>query len=176
MINSTTNGIRQRSAPLVSSAISRLQWDVRLGGIPRLAVVRDGELMQIPDEIRKCVAFVGSMRNSGFEFGGTVFFVAYPLEGTDQFAVYAITARHVIEQIDKVGIDGKSYFRVNHREQGAQLASMALSEWTVLDDTAIDVAAAPVKIDFEIIGPSFNPPIAFRNGSADRGRPNWAGR
>jgi hypothetical protein len=34
--------------------------------------------MQIPDEIRKCVAFLAYKRKDGFKVCGTVFSVGYP--------------------------------------------------------------------------------------------------
>jgi hypothetical protein len=76
--------------------------------------------MQIPNEIRKCVAFLACRRNSGYKNGGTVFFVGYPLADTAKaFMVYAITARHVIEEISKRS-DGNVYCRLNTKQHGIQ--------------------------------------------------------
>ena len=74
--------------------------------------------MQIPDEIRKCVAFAACERQSGKQIAGTVFFIGLEI-APDRFATYAVTARHVIEDIKTLAIDPKvMYLRVNLRTSG----------------------------------------------------------
>jgi len=98
-----------------------LQSDCRLGGIERLVFALPGELMQIPAEVRKCVAFIGAKRGRGHvSFAGTVFFVGCPIPGTDQVALYAVTARHVIEKIGQMSVDGHAYMRLNTKEGGSE--------------------------------------------------------
>jgi hypothetical protein len=105
--------------------------------------------MQVPDDIRKSVAFMYCRRNSGLQAVGTTFFVGYPIEGIkDRIATYAITARHVIESIRKRGIDGQSYFRFNKREGGIGEAQLPVNEWRFSEDARVDVAIAPVAMDF----------------------------
>jgi hypothetical protein len=103
--------------------------------------------MQVPDEVRKCVAFLGCLRNSGHAIYGTAFFVGYPLEGIDNFmATYVVTARHVIDAIKERAVDGNTYLRLNTREQGAQYARLPISHWFFCDDSRIDVAVAPLSM------------------------------
>jgi len=105
--------------------------------------------MQIPDVIRKCVAFLGCKRNSGISVHGTVFFVGYPLPPDEKhFSIYAVTARHVIEGIQARATDGQSYFRLNNRSQGVGFAALPLTEWVFHHDARVDVAIAPVFINF----------------------------
>ena len=65
--------------------------------------------MQISDETRKCVAFVGYRASSGLQLGGTAFFVGYPVTESGN-ALYIVTARHVIEEVKKRSSDGKGVF------------------------------------------------------------------
>ncbi len=89
------------------------------------------------------------MRNSGLEPRGTAFFVGVPIEGIDgKVATYAVTARHVIDGIKERATDGQSYFRFNQRGGSAAHVSLPITEWRFLDDPSVDVAVAPVKMDF----------------------------
>jgi hypothetical protein len=142
--------ITNENTPYSGRNIRKVQWDYRLGGNPRLVFVTDEELMQIPNEIRKCVAFLACKRNSGYKTGGTVFFVGYPLAGIkDTFLVYAITARHVIEEISKRS-DGNVYCRLNTKQHGIQYLGIPTSDWLYNDDPRIDVAIAQMSLDFHI--------------------------
>ena len=105
--------------------------------------------MQIPDEIRKCVAFLACRKNSGPEERGTVFFVGYSLPANEAIAViYAVTARHVIEGLANDG-DGNAYCRVNTRQHGVQFLPIPMSQWVFSDDSQVDVAVAPLAFDFK---------------------------
>ena len=140
--------IANMKSPASVKRVPGLQWDYRLGGVPRLVRATDEELMQIPDAIRKCVAFLALKRNSGYKIKGTVFFVGYPLDDVDSAVVYAITARHVIEEINKHGNDGKVYCRMNTRHRAFEFVPTDLSQWVFNDDQRIDVAVAPMQIEF----------------------------
>jgi len=81
-----------------------LWTDNRIGGYPRTVHCDSCELMQLPDEVRKLVCFV---RRSGAGKAkiGTAFFVADPLgvadeTGDELSAIYVVTARHCVQQID----------------------------------------------------------------------------
>jgi hypothetical protein len=129
----------------------KVQWDYRLGGIPRLVIASDEELMQIPDEIRKCVAFLACKRNSGYKIGGTVFFVGCPfvdIEGS--LVTYAVTAKHNIEEIKEHGNDGNVYCRLNSQQKGIQFAQIPIASWVFNDDERIDVAIAQMSLDFKL--------------------------
>lgn len=141
----------KRGSMLLPSLPPSLRLDRRLGGIERWIFASDTEAMQIPNEMRKCVVFVGLKRKSGMAVNGTAFFVGYEIEGTDSFATYAVTAKHVIDEIKTHSIDHLSYFRLNNREHGAVFAPIDLNQWIVNDDDRIDVAVAPVSIDFQVL-------------------------
>jgi hypothetical protein len=56
--------------------------------------------MAIPDEMRKCVVFLGcELANKQIHIGGSAFWVIRQVEGTN-FA-YLVTARHCIDEIIK---------------------------------------------------------------------------
>jgi hypothetical protein len=109
---------------------STLKIDYRLGGIPQYKLVEeDDSLMQIPDEIRKCVVFVCCKTREGMQLGGTAFFVSVPLETTDLQVVYIITAKHVIDGISKKSIDQKVYLRVNSKQGQAKYVETSITDW-----------------------------------------------
>src|ERR1700687_2901127 len=96
---------------IAAGEIPRLQWDFRLGGVPRLALATEAELMQIPAEISKCVAFLGcdAPTKGGTTIEprllGTAFFVGLQIDlanGKTGEALYAITAAHVLDEIDNL--------------------------------------------------------------------------
>src|SRR6185295_9504039 len=102
--------------------------------------------MQLDENILTCVGFLGCNRKSGPVLGGTVFFLGYPM--TDELmAMYAVTARHVIEDIGKRSDDGSVLLRLNGRD-GALLSHPVPREaWIFHDDPSIDVAVAPLDGD-----------------------------
>ena len=102
--------------------------------------------MQIPDEVRHCVAFLAYRKGEDFKIGGTTFFVSHPIEDIDAHTIYAITASHVIADIRKYGNDGIAYCRVNTKEGGS--AFRPLSDWILNNDNRIDVAVAVLPDDF----------------------------
>jgi hypothetical protein len=132
----------------------RLQLDARLGGAPRYLFSDSEEWkMQIPDEIRKCVAFVGyQTKAGGLHEAGTCFFVMVRTEGSTHGTVYAVTARHVIEQV-KARSDGrKMYLRLNLTDGTAApgyLPSLDIWKFHPTDDR-VDVAVAEVGWTFNL--------------------------
>ena len=148
MSEPNSSGQRQ----IAAREIPRLQWDFRLAGKPRLVVATDSELMQIPDEIRKCVAFIGAKvpeeggTASRVVMAGTVFFVDYPL-GDSAAVTYAVTARHCIRDIQKHQIDDQVHFRLNTREHGTQPVEIPVAKWVYPDDERLDVAVTEFPID-----------------------------
>jgi hypothetical protein len=143
--------------------VKKVQWEYRLGGIARLAYCSDEELMQIPDNIRKCVAFIASKSKSNdYDMHGTVFFVGYPYSSKDEYKIYAVTARHVIDEFKQHGhVD--TYIRLNTRSQGAQCQKIPLASWLYNDEDRIDVAVLPVELDFRLLDHLFLPLNLFVN-------------
>lgn len=86
--------------------------------------------MLIPDDVRKCVAFVAWKTNPDREpkLGGTAFFVGIPVDD-ERWACYAVTSRHALEKIKDSSCDHKVYLRVNLKNHGAQFVPTELSGW-----------------------------------------------
>ncbi|MGD0855326.1 MAG: hypothetical protein ABSA18_05925 [Dehalococcoidia bacterium] len=120
-----------------------LKIDYRLGGIPAYRlVVGEDNLMQIPDEIRKCVVFVCFKDIQGIKLAGTAFLVGVSIgEGASLIAPYFITAKHVIDGIRKASIDQKVYIRINLKNTGAQLVETPIERWLLHpSEPNVDVA------------------------------------
>jgi hypothetical protein len=96
--------------------------------------------MTIPDEIRKCVGFVGfQMADGSTRLAGTVFFVSRDVPSTDRVFVYAVTAKHVIKKIKDKGLDAV-LFRLNLKGLNAQWAKSKMEDWVFHPDSTVDVA------------------------------------
>jgi hypothetical protein len=106
--------------------------------------------MRIPDEARKCVAFVYCQRNKTKEPRGTAFLVGHNLaEGRDgDYAVYFVTARHVVENIRRDARDSLCHLRMNTKQGGIENIAIPVSDWVFHEDSRIDVAVAPIEVDF----------------------------
>jgi hypothetical protein len=94
--------------------------------------------MQIPDEIRKCVAFVGRRKGDEDKIVGTGFFVGVPIEGSNYPALFFVTARHVVDSANKVG---EIYLRVNKRDGQSVSIFVPAAEWYPHPDPDVDVVA-----------------------------------
>ena len=103
--------------------------------------------MKIPEDIRKCVAFLEYQDDAGFHLAGTVFFVTMPSrKWPDLFFRYAVTARHVIMKIEERTIDGNVYFRLNQRDSDVLRVPIELDNWHVHpDDAIIDATVLPIS-------------------------------
>jgi len=105
--------------------------------------------MLVPDEVRKCVAFIGADAGTGRHFVGTCAFLSVGAE--DWHFTYAVTAAHVIEGIRHApGSDGKVYLRMNQKAAGARWVVTTVEQWlTHPTDTSVDVAVFPMPFTFE---------------------------
>jgi hypothetical protein len=119
-----------------------LKVDYRLGGIPEYKLVKeDDSLMQIPDEIRKCVVFVCYKTAESTKLAGTAFFVGLTLETPGPQVVYLITAKHIIEGVREKSIDKKVYLRMNLKSKPAQLMQVPIEYWVFHPkESNVDVA------------------------------------
>src|SRR2546427_2514337 len=109
--------------------------------------------MLIPDEVRKCVAFLLYKDNTGFKFAGTCFFVATPLSSDPKKInfMYVVTAAHVINHIRERGADGKVYIRVNFRDSTVKLMPSSVGDWlTHPNDPTVDVAVLASGITTDV--------------------------
>lgn len=97
--------------------------------------------MRVPDDVRKCVAFVGADTGSGRRLVGTSTFLGVGDE--TWYHNYAVTAAHVIEGIrDAPGSDGNVYLRLNTDSGRARWAVSTVDQWVMHPtDTSVDVAA-----------------------------------
>ncbi|MGO9571777.1 MAG: hypothetical protein ACLP5H_29985 [Desulfomonilaceae bacterium] len=105
--------------------------------------------MKIQDEIRSCVAFIMSGKEPDLRMEGTVFFVGVNIPDTDRFCLYAVTARHIIDQIDSYPAGNQVYIRVN-RSSDWETISTETEEWSVHPhDETVDVAVRPITMNEE---------------------------
>ncbi len=101
--------------------------------------------MQVPDQIRKCVAFACLRNSEGAQLAGTVFFVAVQSREVGFTFGYAITAKHVIAGIQQASIDHKVLLRVNMKVGPSQFVETDASDWRFHpDDPSVDVAVLPL--------------------------------
>ena len=123
----------------------KLRVDYRIGGNPRYYIGEEW-LMLVPDDIRKCVAFAAYKLGNEYVVAGTVFFVGYSHYEADSFT-FAVTARHVIDDIREISADGKLYLRLNFIDGSARYVGTELSKWRLHPtDSSVDVAVFPVPI------------------------------
>jgi len=106
--------------------------------------------MNIPDEIRKCVVFVGYKNVDGVHcFAGTAFFVGRSIEGTDKGFIYLITAKHVIDGIRDKGAT-QVCIRVNLKDKGALWIETPIEKWLFhpneLATDVVDVAVFQTRV------------------------------
>lgn len=109
--------------------------------------------MIIPEDIRKCVAFLAIRAAEGeFKFVGSIFWIGQeqPLSPEGRaFAdpIYAVTARHVIDAIRKLGTS-EIYIRVNLRDGDSGWVRSDLGDWFVHPtDSTVDVAILKAGLD-----------------------------
>jgi len=98
--------------------------------------------MLIPDDVRKCVGFLGlKLANGDFRLAGSVFFLGRDKPGESKAdPVYAVTAKHVIDVIRDTGVE-QVWMRLNLRDGFAKWFSTNINDWFVHPtDRTIDVA------------------------------------
>lgn len=106
--------------------------------------------MQVNDEIRKCVAFIGMrMADGSVPLVGSVFFLGAGTRADDstrsEFA-FAVTARHVIDGIRGKGIE-TPLFRMNLKAGGTTLVPIPFDRWFFHPTRSdIDVAIAAITL------------------------------
>ncbi len=105
--------------------------------------------MELPDEVRKCVAFVAADKGGVKEERGTAFFVVQRLgEGPEAApAGFTVTARHVIEGIKARGCE--VYLRLNTLKKSAEYVMAPLDKWVMHPNPQIDLAVTPWAPDRE---------------------------
>jgi hypothetical protein len=112
--------------------------------------------MKIPDELRKCVAFLGvrPLEGGPIKLRGTAFLVGIPGVVPGVAMTYLVTARHVAQRLE-----GREFFiRVNTIIGGSLFTHAAATErwWYHPTDASVDVAVIPcspslVEADFRYL-------------------------
>lgn len=102
--------------------------------------------MLVPDNIQKCVVFVGlEMANGDKILVGTAFILGRRIPDTDKSFIYVTTARHVIEGIKKRGLN-KVFLRFNLHDDNATWFGVDLEAWRYHpSDPTVDVAVFHAK-------------------------------
>ena len=78
------------------------------------------------------------------QVAGTVFFVSYQIDQSDINALYAITAKHVVDAIRTRGDGLHGYYRINMKDGTAKWVQFDLSGCVFHpDDPSVDVALVP---------------------------------
>jgi hypothetical protein len=97
--------------------------------------------MQVPEEARKCVVFLGFRNRNGVEeLGGTGFFVVRRDDKLKRSFAYVITAKHNIDKIREQAAD-EVLLRVNLKNGGTRWEKTPISDWHYHPDIGeIDVA------------------------------------
>lgn len=104
--------------------------------------------MRIPDEIRKCVAFLEYQDPEGYQPVGTVFFVTMSNPDRPDYSFrYAVTAGHVIKKIEERPTGNSIYLRLNHRVSGVLRISTWSDNWYFHPTDDVDVAVMPISFD-----------------------------
>jgi hypothetical protein len=111
----------------------------------RYYVAETEETMFIPQEVLHSVAFIYARINGKKKPLGTVFFVFIRDQGKEMSGTpYAITARHVLEKIQRDSDDDKVYFRLNLKGGNTRFVETRLQDWLFHpSDNSVDVAVLP---------------------------------
>src|SRR5215204_1208625 len=137
----------------MNGGAATLYCDPRIGGTERLVFAKDCSfLMQVPDEIRTCVGFLGYINAQGQRMlAGTAFFIGYEVEdGGGAAFIYLITAKHVIDKVRDKGASTVEV-RLNFRDGNAQWIGTDIKDWrSHPDDDTVDVAVFPVAIPDDV--------------------------
>jgi hypothetical protein len=109
--------------------------------------------MRVPDELRKCVVFIGISEGPEIKFKGTAFLVHVPINPTHLFGCL-VTAKHVAKKLE-----GREFVvRLNTADgKSAILSGPSDAKWWYHDkDESVDVAVSPYypppNIDCRILG------------------------
>lgn len=104
--------------------------------------------MLVPDQLRKCVVFLGYQLASGeYRMAGSAFYIGR-VKGDSKKAdpVYLVTARHVIDSIKHKGIDAVDA-RLNLRTGECDWLKIPMDAWfTDPSDPTLDVAIVKIGV------------------------------
>jgi hypothetical protein len=97
--------------------------------------------MIVPEQVRKCVVFIGYQLADGQpRLAGSAFFVGRDTDTDQAKDVFLVTARHVIEGIQKLGVE-KIFIRANTVAGMSVWAKCESNDWLFhATDQTVDVA------------------------------------
>ena len=103
--------------------------------------------MHIPDDVRKCVVFLGyRTADQSFRLAGTGWYAGHQIPGTGQSWSFLVTARHVIDGIRDHG-SRAVWVRLNHSDSTAGWYETDWADWSFHPtDAAVDVAVIPAGL------------------------------
>jgi len=106
--------------------------------------------MLIPDNVRKCVAFLGYQLASGdYKLAGSAFYLGRDSAPGKADPVYVVTARHVIDGIRSKGVTD-TYLRFNHISGDAAWQQIPMNSWFYHpNDSSVDIAIARTTVPGE---------------------------
>lgn len=112
--------------------------------------------MWVPDEIRKCVAFVmyaSSEAGQPDSFAGTSFWFTRESDQVEDLHFgYVVTAWHVIIKCQEESVDGRVYLRLNTTDGATSTIATDPDQWyRHPDDTSVDIGVLPALPDDEEI-------------------------
>ncbi len=114
--------------------------------------------MLVPDEVRKCVAFVCARFNDGLRPCGTAFLFATPIPETERMWVDVVTAKHILAGIRTHSMDGKVLLRFNLKSGGYTLVETDVAQWVLHPTGSVDVGivalSIPPDLDFRFLAES----------------------
>lgn len=110
-----------------------------------------GSRVWLQPSVLKCVAFAAAKTTSGYKIGGTVFFINHRIEHHSHYAIYAVTARHVVEGALNRSVDAAVHVRLNARDAATCWLPFKASEWEFHDDERVDVGVAPTGWSDELV-------------------------
>lgn len=140
--------ILEGNYPLTVGNLNPILVDERFGDGPRYYLTEPPDIhMRVPDQIKKCVLFVGLPEMDPDCYRGTAYIVTVPGYNNNHF-VFLVTARHVAEKLE-----GKEFYvRANKKHGGiAELRAFADNPWWYhpTDRGAVDCAVtmfAPARL------------------------------
>lgn len=103
--------------------------------------------MRVPNNVRKCVAFVGyEMANGSNRMAGSGFFLLRR-HGDNRATTFFVTAKHVIDKIRSLGVESPQ-IRFNVKDGQSVWLSAPFDMWRYHpEDDTVDVGIIPCGID-----------------------------
>ncbi len=101
--------------------------------------------MNINDDVRKCIVYIGYKKEDYFQPCGTGFLVGVNLDNS-KLAIYTVTARHVIEGIIKMTAGTNPHIRCNLKESSYITLECQKERWVYHENGLVDIAVASMGL------------------------------